>query len=105
MAGRRGMQRPTTYEMRKRREHGETTRERIQTTQLVIRLQDHALGKNQMTKSEVRASMVLLRKTLPDLQAIEMVVDAEVTQKVVSAEPLTEEQWMETYGNGSSAIN
>jgi hypothetical protein len=42
-------------------------RQKIQTSQLINRLQDHALGKVEMSKSQVSATAILLRKTLPDL--------------------------------------
>jgi hypothetical protein len=41
---------------------------RIQSSQLVNALQDHALGKNDMSVTQVRAAEVLLRKTTPDLK-------------------------------------
>jgi hypothetical protein len=47
-------------------------RERIQTSMLVNRLTNHALGKVKMTPSQVRAIEILLRKTLPDLQSTEL---------------------------------
>lgn len=42
-------------------------REKIQTTQLINRLQDHILNDLDMSKSQVSAALGLLRKTLPDL--------------------------------------
>lgn len=47
------------------------TRDAIQTSQLINRLTDHALGEVELSATQVRAIEVLLRKTLPDLQAIE----------------------------------
>ena len=38
---------------------------------LIKRLQDHALGKVEMTATQVRAAESLIRKNLPDLKAIE----------------------------------
>lgn len=38
---------------------------------LVNRLEDHALGKVEMTATQVQAARVLLNKTLPDLQAVQ----------------------------------
>lgn len=56
------------------KEHGwpANVRERIQTSMLVNRLTNHALGKVKMEPSQVRAIEILLRKTLPDLQATEL---------------------------------
>jgi hypothetical protein len=49
----------------------EETRARIKTSQIVNRLTDHVLGKIQMTSSQVSAALGLLKKTLPDLAAVE----------------------------------
>ena len=56
---------------RKRPGLSEATRERIRTSMLVNRLEKHALGKVDMEPTQVRAIEVLLRKTLPDLSAVE----------------------------------
>lgn len=45
------------------------TRDRIQTTQIVKRLTEHALGKNKMLSTQVTAAIAILRKSLPDLQS------------------------------------
>jgi hypothetical protein len=46
------------------------TRQRIQTTQLVKRLTEHALGNINMEPSQVRAIEILLKKSLPDLSTV-----------------------------------
>ena len=51
--------------------HDDFTRERIQTTQLVNRLTDHALGKLNLEPTQVRSIEILLRKSLPDLSSVE----------------------------------
>ena len=53
------------------------TRAAIQTTQLVKRLQDFALGEKGVEIDAVRmkAIEVLLRKALPDLSSVEMTGD------------------------------
>ncbi len=50
----------------------ENTRAKIQTTQLINRLTDHALGNIELSPTQVKAIEILIRKTLPDLQAISM---------------------------------
>ena len=45
-------------------------RKKIQTTQLINRLQNHALGKVEMTPTQVKAVEVLLRKSVPDLSTV-----------------------------------
>lgn len=52
--------------------HDEATRQKIQTSQLVNRLQDFILGDAKMEKSQVTAALGLLKKTLPDLSAVTM---------------------------------
>lgn len=43
------------------------TKVRIQTTQLVKRLEGHVLGTVEMVPSQVTAALGLLKKSLPDL--------------------------------------
>lgn len=57
--------------------HDENTRMKIQASQLINRLTKHALGEVEMTASQVRAIEILLKKTLPDLQSIELTGDPE----------------------------
>ena len=66
---------------RLRAKHQDEIRAKIQTSQLVNRLQDHADGKNEMSPTQVRAAEILLKKAMPDLSAIEgaVEVDAEMT--------------------------
>lgn len=61
--------------VRIKRQHDDRSRERIQTSQLINRLQWFALGQKdpqakrvvEMTDTQVRAALGLLKKTLPDL--------------------------------------
>src|SRR5262252_8248448 len=53
----------------------ETCRARIQTSKLIDRLQAHVMGQIDLSKTQVTAAMVLLRKTLPDLVAVRGDVD------------------------------
>ncbi len=55
---------------RKRKGLSENTRKRIKTSMLAKRLEDHVLGKCELSASQVRAIEVLLRKTMPDLSAV-----------------------------------
>lgn len=50
--------------------HNENCREKIQTTQLIIRLQDHAFGAVELTKTQIDAIKILLAKKLPDLATV-----------------------------------
>lgn len=51
--------------------HDENTRAKIQTSQIINRLTDHIHGKVELQTSQVTAALGLLKKTLPDLAAIE----------------------------------
>lgn len=46
-------------------------RERIRVTKLVQALEQHALGRRNMSATAIRAAEVVLRKALPDLTAVE----------------------------------
>ncbi len=55
--------------IRLRAKHQDEIREKIKTSQIVTRLTNHALGelKVEMSDSQVRAALGLLKKSLPDL--------------------------------------
>lgn len=63
--------------------HDDETRAKIQTSQLINRLSDHVFGKVVLDSSQVRAIEVLLRKTLPDLSAIDMTAKHDVSDALV----------------------
>lgn len=50
--------------------HTEEVRKRIQTSQLLNRLTNHALGEVDMTSTQVTAALGVLKKSLPDLQSV-----------------------------------
>ena len=47
----------------------ELVRDRIRTGMLINRLQNHVLGRLDMSKTQLQAAGILLRKTLPDMIA------------------------------------
>lgn len=49
----------------------EVVRRRIRATQLMRRLAKHALGKVEMTQTQVKAAEILLRKVVPDIKSVE----------------------------------
>lgn len=58
--------------------HSERVRKRIQTSQLINRLQDNALASDElMTAGQIRSAEVLLRKAVPDLSAVNVEPDDE----------------------------
>lgn len=56
---------------RLRKTHQDEVRTKIQASQLINVLQNHALGKTkELSQSRLKAIEILLRKSLPDLSAI-----------------------------------
>lgn len=60
-----------------RKHHQDEVRLRIQTSQLINRLTDHALGDLELTPTQIRAIEILLKKSIPDLSSIEISGDEE----------------------------
>lgn len=50
----------------------DVVRARIQTGVLTQRLQDHVLGKVELSPTQIRAADILLKKAIPDLQSTEL---------------------------------
>lgn len=78
---------------RKQRSHPDIVRKRIQTSQLINRLQNNAFSERPiMDASQVQCARILLNKTLPDLQSVELSgnankpIIAEVRQVIVDPE-------------------
>lgn len=60
----------------RRLELSDEWRAKIQTSMLINRLSDHALGNLDLSQTQIKAIEILIRKTLPDLSAVS--VEAEV---------------------------
>lgn len=56
--------------------HQEMVRDKIQASQLINRLQDHALGETELSASQIKAIEILLKKSIPDLSAVQVSGDA-----------------------------
>jgi len=54
---------------RKRDWTPDVVRQKIRTSMLINRLQNHVLGRLDMSKTQLQAAGILLRKTLPDMIA------------------------------------
>ncbi len=54
------------------RRHQDDIRAKIQAGQLVKRLLDHALGEVEMTTTQIQAARILLDKSVPNLQSVEV---------------------------------
>jgi len=84
------------------RRHGngvqpEQVRAKIRGAYLIRRLQDHVRGKINLTRTQIRAADILLRKIIPDLTQTS--VTGEMTHKYVVEVPplLTKNEWLEKY--------
>jgi hypothetical protein len=68
-----------------RKTHQDDVRAKIQATQLVNVLQNHALGKDkkEITPSRIKAIEILLKKSIPDLSAVTVGGDEENPISVV----------------------
>ncbi len=74
--------------------HDDETRARIQVSQIINRLQNHILGKLELSPTQVRSAEILLKKRIPDLSSTEN--KTEVTHRYVADVPAvaaTVDEW------------
>jgi hypothetical protein len=73
---------------RLRKRHQDEVRAKIQTSQLLNVLQNHALGldNGELSPSRIKTAEVLLKKSLPDLSSTEITGDSEqpISIKVIT---------------------
>lgn len=62
-------------------------RARIQTSQLLNRLQDYIDGKVRLDQGRIRAIEILLRKALPDLSSVEQTGERQKPVVIVTGVP------------------
>lgn len=55
--------------------HQDDVRKKIQASQLLNRLTDHAFGEVELSQSQIKAIEILLKKSLPDLSAVTIAGD------------------------------
>lgn len=70
--------------------HSQMIRDKIQADHLIKVLQDHALGiTDEIKPTRLKAIEMLLKKTVPDLSAVELSSDPEapVVMKVITGVP------------------
>jgi len=70
-------------------------RQKIQTANIISRLQKHVDGQVEMSPTQVRAAEILLQKVVPNLASIESFNHTEMS--VISAEPLNEQAWAQAH--------
>lgn len=69
---------------RLRPQHQEEVRAKIQASMLINRLTKCAMGEIKMTGDQIRAAEILLKKSVPDLQAVQLSGDVENPVKAVT---------------------
>lgn len=70
-------------------------RQKIRTSMLINRLQNHVLGRLDMSKTQLQAAGILLRKTLPDM--IAQTVDHRPLESMADDELLATLQSIRSY--------
>ncbi len=66
---------------RKNLKHSDRTRDKIRTSMLLNRLETFVEGKCELNAAQVSAALGLIKKTLPDLQAVTL--DGDLNHNVV----------------------
>ena len=83
--------------VRKKLNHDDKTRQKIQVSQLINRLQKHIHGEVELEQTQIRAIEILLKKALPDLQSIEMVAEVSQSPAVIADQPMDASAWEQQY--------
>ena len=60
-----------------RTKHQDEVRARIQASVLIGLLESHAMGETELSASRIRAIELLLKKSIPDLQSVEITGDGD----------------------------
>jgi hypothetical protein len=55
--------------------HQDDVRRKIQASQLINRLTDHAFDRVELSSSQIKAIEILLKKSIPDLSSVELTGD------------------------------
>lgn len=69
---------------RMRKSHQDDVRAKIQTSQLINRLMDHIFNGAELSQTQVRSIEILMKKSLPDLQAIALGAADDETAKALA---------------------
>ena len=77
-------------------------REWIKAGKIMTKLNNHILGEEKMTSTQITAAKILLAKVVPDLKQSEVKVDANTTTYVIGAQPeLSVEEWQAQQSSGN----
>lgn len=75
---------------RKNLSHDEETRRKIQTSQLINRLEDHVFKDAKLEQTQIKAIDILLKKSLPDLSAVQHSIDPDNNKLVIEITRFTD---------------
>ena len=67
----------------KERPWSQDHRDKIQTSMLLNRMQDHILGKIKLDSTQVQAIGILLKKSMPDLASTDLTVKGQLEQHII----------------------
>ena len=73
------------------------TRMKIKTTQIQKRLSDHIFGNVELSSTQVRAAEILLNKTLPNLQSLEVDQTTNEKRPLISDKPMDKDEYKAKY--------
>lgn len=83
---------------RNRKGLSENTRERIKTTMIVKRLEDHIDGRCELSTTQIQAARILLDRTLPSMSQVEHTGEVEHHYVMRSPEPAkTADEWAQQH--------
>lgn len=88
---------------RKTRALTDSWREKIKTSMIINRLQDHVNGKVELTATQVTAALGLLKKTAPDLSAVEH--GGEIKHAYVARLPTASKSMDEWQASHANSLN
>jgi hypothetical protein len=71
----------------------EVVRQKIRTSMIAKRLQNHIFGKCSMSQTQVRAAEILLARTLPTLSQTDLNIEGELGISDISDKPLSADEW------------
>jgi hypothetical protein len=83
-----------------RPKHSDEIRAKIQASMLINALHDNVTGKKKLDSGQIKSAEILLRKSVPDLTAVEMSGELEHKGEVGIRPQLTREEWLALHKGG-----
>lgn len=70
------------------RRHQDAVREKIRASQLINRLEDHALDGAELSATQIKAIEILLKKAIPDLSAVQAEISGDINFRQMTDDEL-----------------